>query len=236
MKLIFCLIISFLPFIGLSLDVKSIMAKMRKVYEGSKNIEYSTTYDLMKGHKTNVVHSTYNGYFYKLGDLAYQKIDQTEFVYFKDYFFKINHKEKAAIIEKAQQFEYYNSSIDNVISECSKINIEESEGFTTIIFFIKNTSSIPFSIIRLKLDADKFYIKQLDFYYTNQQDFSTKRNVVDKEKPHLRIKFIKTNFKPSVKKKYFNEQTYFKSPQKKYFELKEEWKNYEFIDNRNIIK
>jgi hypothetical protein len=236
MKLIICLIIPFIPLIGLSLDVKSILGKMRKVYESSKNIEYSTTYDLIKGHKTNDIATSYNGYFYKQGKQVYQKIDQTEFVYFKDYFFKINHKEKAAVIEKAQQYEYYNSSIDNVISECSKINIEENEGFVTLIFYIKNTSSIPYSVIRLKLDADKYYIKQIDFYYSNDQDFSTKRDVIDKHKPHLRIKFLKTNLNPDVQKKYFKEESYFKTSHKKYFELKEEWKNYEFIDNRNIIK
>jgi uncharacterized protein YjhX (UPF0386 family) len=231
MKLVSLLSMLFLFQMAHALDAKEVIAKMQQVYNKEAHLEYDCTYELFKGHKSNEVETSYKGHVYRNKTSIYQKIDQTEFIYANDFFLQINHSERAAVLSRAQKSVNLNVDMNTALKECSKLEMEKKEGYYTIVMWIKSGSSLPFSIVKLRVDADKFYLERLDLYYSSTQDFSTDPKVTDEQKPHMRITFKEPKLNPKTRESYFNLSTYIKTTDNR-LSPTGTIEGYSFIDNR----
>lgn len=198
-----------------ALDAKEVIAKMQKVYNKEAHLEYDCTYELFKGHKSVAVETSYTGYVYRNKTNVYQKIDQTEFVYSSDFFMQIDHEEKAVVLGLAQRSVNLDVDLNTALKECSELEIELKEGYYNITMSIKNTSSLPFSMVKMRINKTKYYLDRLDLYYSSVQDFSEDSNKTDNAQPHLRISFKEPKINPKPKNSYFTLATYFKTENKR---------------------
>jgi len=216
---------------AVALEAKDVIAKMQKVYNKEAHLEYDCTYELFKGHKSNTVETSYKGFVYRNKTNVYQKIDQTEFVYASDFFLQINHEEKAVVLGLAQRTVNLDVDMNTALKECSKLEMELKDGYYSITMLIKHTSSLPFSVVKLRIDKDKYFLERLDLYYSSVQDFSEDSKTIDEAQPHLRISFKEPKLNPKTKNSYFTLSTYFKTEDKRLTPVGI-ITGYELIDNR----
>jgi hypothetical protein len=80
-----------------------ILKKATEAYNKQDYVSYTSKYALYLDYTSKKVHEQYNGIILKKNKVNYFKIKNTEFVSFSDYGLKINHDEKAMILEKAAQ-------------------------------------------------------------------------------------------------------------------------------------
>lgn len=189
-------------------DVNSLLTKVHDAYNG-KNVQYTTLYELFKGHKSNEVHSSYSGEVVSFNGDVYQKIDKTEAVYTKDFTLKINLEDHEMMISPGQKMESTELDLDLTLKDCSSSEVIDKGSFYRIVFRIKATSSLQCSVIKLEIEKSNFTIKQIDIYYSFLQDFSENFSTQDMQQPHLRIKFSNVNLNASTKPGLFSQTTYY---------------------------
>ena len=190
------------------MDAREVIGRMQKVYATEK-LAYKCTYSLFRGHTSDVAHQSYEGYVYRQGELLYQQTDQTELIYGKDFFLRINHEEQAMELNAAQQAPPATMNTDQALKECSEVLLEDKGAYYEIKLVIKNTSSLPFSQILMRIGKKNYHLEQLDMYYTTVQDFSTDGKQ-DLQLSHLRIAFGALDTAPESRPALFTTASYLK--------------------------
>ena len=212
-------------------DAKEILKKMQAVYSKTDNLEYKCRYELFKGHQSTDIVSSYDGYLYKNKEQVFQQIDQAILVYGSDFFLKINNNEKAALLDKKQIFQSVDGDLDQALSECRSVEMEDKGTYFDITLTMKSISQIPYSMIKLRIEKKSYYLTQMDMYYSDQTDFSEDRKVQDMSQPHLKITFTDISLSPKDHKDLLSFSKYIVK-NGKIETLNETYKNYELIDNR----
>lgn len=173
--------------VAFGITPEEVIAKMQKV-SASDQLSYSSKFELFKGHKSNSVHSSYSGEFYRGENGTYQKIKNTEFVYGKDFFLQVSHGEKAMVLGQSQNIVNQQADLSELLKNTKEVKLKEEAGIyeVTILYGEGNTSA--FSVVKCKINAGSFQLEQLDLYYKMAQDFSNSSASKDMDYPHLRIK------------------------------------------------
>ncbi|MEX1193181.1 MAG: hypothetical protein WED10_15485 [Brumimicrobium sp.] len=231
MKTIFSIALIFSLSLANASDISEVMEKMRTVYK-SKTLSFNSTYSLFKGHFNNEIHSSYTGKVYKDEEGTYQRIENTEFIYGKEFTLKISHDEKAMVISNAQEVLFGNVDFEMAMKECRSKKIIEKEGEYHIIFHMNATSLVPFTTLTLKIDQSNYTLLQLDLYYSAQEDFSKKFEMRDLKQPHLQIKFSDINFNPNKKDELLQQSSYLTTTNS-VLTTTGKYEGYELIDYRN---
>jgi len=208
MKRYLLLIVLFVSGFSWSQDLKTILAKVNAAYSG-KNVSYDTRYELFKGHKSNEVHSFYQGKVVSSKGNTYQKVDKTEFVYTESFSVKINADEKALVVLPGQQNIRPELDLEVALRDCAESKVIDKGSFYRIILTMKAGSALQCSVIKLEIDKKKFTLNQIDIYYSFFQDFSATFSQTDMEQPHMRIKFSNVNLDASPKERLFLQKTYY---------------------------
>lgn len=227
----FIVLLVSLPGHCFSLTAEEVLSKLRDKYSNVSRIEYKTIYELFKTHTSSEIVSSYNGYVYREGELMYQKIHSTEFVYGVDFSLKINADEKAIQLNKRPQTLDLEFNLDETLQHCRDKSVKEMNGYYSITLTIHSTSLIPLSVIKMRVDKKGFSLLQLDLYYSVHQDFSTDYKVKDLQRPHLRIRFTDITFTPSDNRSLFKLERYIEK-RKDYLLPATTYKEYTFIDTR----
>lgn len=212
-------------------DAKEVLKKMQDAYNKHENLEYTCKYELFKGHQAEVPQTVYDGYMYKEKEEVYQRIDKAEMIYGKDFFLKVNNNEKAMVIEQQQTFQSMNSDLEKSLNECRSVELEEKGDYYAITMTLKSTSQIPYSVVKLKIEKKKYFLTQMDLYYTDAANFSEKEVTTDMAQPHLKISFNDTTFSPKGKSELLTMTKYLVKNNSQ-LELTQDYKEYELIDNR----
>lgn len=194
---------------GSAMDVQEVIRNMQKVY-AQKELEYKCNYTLFKGHSTDEVYQSYNGYIYKSQGMLYQKINQTEQVYAKDFALEIDQDEKTISMGNAIQLPEVNFNLDAIFNECDKKLLEVKGNYYEVKLILKATSSLPFSEIVLNINKENFQLIQMDMYYSIVQDFSEKSRQEDLQYPHLKISMSHFTASPVRQDALFLLSTYVK--------------------------
>lgn len=217
--------------VSYGITVTELIQKMQQVYNDKSTFEYHCTYELFKGHTSNLVEESYKGYMFRNRSEVYQKIDETEFVYAKDYFLQISHSEKLVALAQPQKLITTNVDLNVALKNCSKTNLEEKDGYFAITLIIKNSSNLPFSVIKMRIDKKKYYLERLDIYYTDLTDFSKEDGKKDEDKSHLKITFDSPKFDPK-NQNYFVLEKYITKSNSGILNLTDKYSTYHLIDNR----
>lgn len=228
-QLVFLLI--FISGNSFGMGVTELIQKMQQVYSDKSTFEYHCTYELFKGHKSDLVEESYKGYVYRNKSEVYQKIDETEFIYAKDFFLQISNSEKLLSLAQPQKLINTNVDLNIALKNCSKTQLEEKDGYYAVTLIIKNSSDLPFSVIKMRIDKKKYYLERLDIYYSDLTDFSTEYNKKDEDKSHLKITFDAPKFNPK-QVNYFILDKYLTKSNTGILSLVEKYSTYQLIDNR----
>ncbi|MNU70463.1 hypothetical protein D3C71_598710 [compost metagenome] len=231
MKAAFFLLTFIFSIPSFSMDAKELIGKMQKNYNDKSHIEYTCTYELFKGHKSDVVEERYKGFFYRNKSNVYQKIDETEFVYATDFFLQISHSEKMMSLSQAQKLINTTVDLDLALKHCSKTELEEKDGYYSITLIIKNNSDLPFSVVKMRIDKKEYFLERLDVYYSEALDFSQEYNKNDQDRPHLKITFDEPKLNPKTLN-YFELNRYFSKNSSGILKLTEKYAGYTLVDNR----
>lgn len=220
----------FLSFSVKAVDLNTVMEKVKAVYS-QKNMSYTTKYSLYKGHKSTTVHSSYEGEIYAYNSLLYQKIGKSEFLYGSDYFLHISHEEKAMVLGEPQKTMQQQVDLSQVLAECKNSEIIDKGDYYKIAFFMKTTSGIPCSVVKIRVDKKNYTLLRMDLYYSYFEDYSEEFGEVDMHQPHIKIEFGKVNFNPSERKELFELSQYLTQSNSVYTPTGT-CKGYELIDQR----
>jgi hypothetical protein len=214
-----------------AMSVKELIGKMQKIYNDKSHMEYHCTYELFKDHKSTVVVESYPGFFYRDNAKVYQKIDETEFIYASDFFLQISNSEKLMGLSQPQKLINTPVDLDLALKNCSKTELEEKDGYYAITLIIKNSSDLPFSVVKMRIDKKKYFLERLDIYYSDMIDFSQEYTKKDEQRPHLKITFNEPKLNPK-QKKYFELEYYFSLSNSGIMKPLEKYSDYTLIDNR----
>jgi outer membrane lipoprotein-sorting protein len=231
MKQLLFLLILLLANSSFGMSVTELIRKMQQVYSDKSTFEYHCTYELFKGHKSDVVEESYKGYVYRDKSEVYQKIDETEFVYANAFFLQISNSEKMISLGQPQKLINTNVDLNSALKNCSKTQLEEKDGYYAVTLIIKNSSDLPFSVIKMRIDKKKYYLERLDIYYSDLTDFSDEFNKKDEEKSHLKITFDAPKFNPK-QVNYFVLDKYLTRSNSGTLSLIDKYSTYQLIDNR----
>jgi hypothetical protein len=228
-----CSLILFLLFASscYGADVTSVLKKVQEVY-GSGNMSYSTKYSLFKGHKSTVVHTSYEGEVYSYNKEIYQKIGPSEFIYGSDYFLHVSHEEKAMILGSAQQTMQQEVDLSQVLNECKSSELVEQGEYYKLTFRMKQMSGVPCSVILVYVNKKDYTLHRMDLYYNYFEDYSEEFGEKDMHQPHLKIEFTSMNLKPKERKDLFVRSNYLKE-QNSALTPTGACLGYELIDQRN---
>ncbi len=212
-------------------DVDVVLKKIKEKYASLEKVEYTTHYQLFKGHNGTQVKDSYEGYVYRNGKSVYQKIGETEFVYGADYYLHISHKEKALVLDLAQQNINLEIDLKQALQGCKNKTIEEEGNHYIIQLEYQDYGNHPYSKIRMKVRKSDYLLSNLGLYYKGSQDFSNDRNKTDYAQPYLNIEFSKISTKPRDKKELFEFSNYISS-NNGMLNPSGDCVGYELIDNR----
>lgn len=227
-SILFCLLFSFA---SQAIEVEELIRQVKETYQKAPKIEYTSKYELFKGHYSEQVHTSYDGYIYRDGKQVYQKIKQTEFIYGADFFLQINHEEKAIALDLAQQNISREVELDEVLKNCKEQKVEEKETYYLVTLVYNAIAETPFSSVKIKIDKRSKHLLQLDLYYTINQDFSTDFKSPDLAQPHLRISLSNINMHPKKKEELLAFSSYLKTTDN-LLKPTAQCNGYELIDNR----
>jgi hypothetical protein len=143
-----------------------VIKKATEVYNKQEYLSYNSKYALYLDNTSQKIYEQYNGVVLKKNNINYFKIKNTEFIAFKDYDIKINHDEKAIVIENGATNEMQESpmSLDNYLKGFdSKLILTNKE------FFICELT--PAKISQVMLSKIVIYIRKTDYSIAKQSLF-----------------------------------------------------------------
>src|SRR5690606_611772 len=149
---------------SLGQDVNEILKKLKVKYSLVDRIEYETRYELFRGHKTNEVHTAYDGYVYRNKNQMYQKIHKTEIVYGADYSLKINAEEKLMALGLKQTSLDLEVDLNECLKQCKSKSAKEFEDYYSVTLTFKDDSPIPLGVAKMRINKKDFTLLQLDLY------------------------------------------------------------------------
>lgn len=229
MKFCFAFLLSFNVLGVYSMDAKEIIKKMQNVYKTTKTYEYNSVYTLYKGPKGIDAITSYEGLVYRNTEGLYQKIEDTEFVYGKNFFLRITKEEKTMELFQAQNMEEFNVNLDLALTFCSEVKAEKKDGYYEVVLLIKKNTSMPISVLKMRIDDASYNIEQLDLYFNYWEDFSEDVGVKDMHQPHLQIKFSGFTKSPKTDKNIVKLEKYLIKSGSIY-KLTDSYKQYQFIN------
>lgn len=213
-----------------SQTVDDVFDKMNRELTGKHCFQFNSTYKLYKDYKTKVAFETYNGVFKKnSSNDIYMKINNTEFLNTKKYSLKINHDEKAMIIESQKKFSQADFDVSKLLVFCEIESFKDYKNYWQIVLVSKKFSTLNYSKIVLKVNKN-YTLKNQVFYFNNNVDFSKSYNKQDLSSPRLEIEYNGYS-KNEVNQTLFNTNKFFIEKLNK-ISPAALYKAYELIDKR----
>ena len=230
-KAIQLLVILFVSSQAFGGQIEDIILKMQTSFSKAKNLEYTSAYELFKGHKSEEIYSSYKGYLCRNEKQVYQKIKNTEFIYGEDYFLKISHDERAVALDLAQKNVNQEINLSTVFEFCTEKEVVEKNDYFAITLIYKYGAPTPFGVVKMRIDKKTYQPLQLDLYYRSSQNFSDKLGMSDMAQPHLRIRFGEMKTPEKMNQQLFSFSNYIET-KKNILSPTGSCKGYELIDNR----
>lgn len=230
----FIILIITLTFSGFSFSItpEEVIEKMQKVQNASKQLSFSSTFELFKGHKSTEVHSSYTGEFYRNEEGTYQKIKNTEFIYGNDYFLQVSHGEKAMVLGRAQENINQQVDVSELLKSTKELKLNEESGTYEVVILYDTDKPTVFSVVKCKINTKTFHLEQIDLYYRMAQDFSTSFGKKDMHSPHLRIKMKNIKSDDSIERPELLKLSTYITKKNKVLIPTGSCSGYELIDNR----
>lgn len=234
MKLILLILPVFLSVKLLAITGEEVLDKVYQASKAKKDLIYHGHFSLYKGFTSTEVVNEFNSVTMRHKDLLYQQFgSEGEMIYFSDYILKIDHKSKMVFIENPQKVIQVEGDLTIGKAQCKKIELETGTNTYTLSLYVKESINLPFSLVTVTVNKSNFWIKQLDFYYSEAMNFDQeeKRLFEDIGYPHLKITMEEPK-KPSKEEAKKVEKEMYVTTQHGEMVLSEKYKTYQLLDNR----
>ena len=188
----------------------SVLKKATEAYSKQDYVSYTSKYVLYLDYSSKKIHEQYNGFALKKNKVNYFKIKNTEFVSFKDWSLKINHDEKALVIEK----------VGGGIPQSPLSLANYMKGFNskltadTAFFIIELTpagkiSQIMFHKVILYIRKTDFSIAKESFFFVEKMESKDAKGKSVYSVPRLEIAFSPRVKNEKIDMLLVNKDTYF---------------------------
>ena len=198
--LLFIIIFLFICNNGIAQNVKEILQKTQQHYL-DVNFNVQVEYQLFKGVSDNKVLESYIGFIIKDKDNFYTKILNTETIFTKEFYLKLNHNEKALEYILSPQKDRVKSpnlyNISAILNLFEKPKMNETDQYWHIELITKEYSSFPISKMELDIDKKDYNVLKQVLIYSALTDFSEKNN----SKPDYSLPRLVINYKEYKKNK-----------------------------------
>lgn len=172
------------------MTAQQVLNKAKEVYKNQNYLTYNSKYTLYLDYKTTTPYEQYNGFLVKKNNVDYVKIKNTEFVSFGDYGLKINHDQKALVMEDApNNFEGSPMDLSNYMKGFDAKLKEDNN------FYICELS--PSKITQVMVSKLVIYIRKQDFsiakevmYLVESMESLDAKGKVVTSVPRLEIEFV----------------------------------------------
>lgn len=208
--------------------VEHVFIKLNEKYGRSNNYSLTTSYRLYKGHDSGILSEHYIGRLYHSNEGTYQKVKNTEYISTDNYSLKVNHDEKAMVLDKGINrsfFEEYNSAL----KACSSFELEEKTNNWIVSLFFYGPSNLPFYKLTITVNKSSYDLKEINIYYSSKVDFDPSFESSDWAKPHLKIKFNATT-QSDINSSIFDKENYYRITSGK-LTLNSRYSAYQLINN-----
>lgn len=168
-----------------------VLKKATEVYNRQEYLSYNSKYALYLDYTSKKIYEQYSGIVLKKNNINYFKIKNTEFVSFKNYGIKINHDEKAIVIEKQSgEMEESPLSLDNYLKGFdSKLILTNKEYFICELTPPKISQIMMSKVVLYIKKSDYSIAKQLLFFVEKMESKNAKGKTIYTV-PRLEISFI----------------------------------------------
>lgn len=166
-----------------------VLDKAAEAYNKQAYVSYNSKYTLYLDYTTKEVHEQYNGMVLKKDNVNYFKINNTEFISFKNYGVKINHDERALSIEKD-----LNAMEESPLSLATYLKGFESKLKSNGEFFIcelkpAKISQVMFSKVIIYIKKSDYSIGKQELYFVEKMESKDAKGKIISTVPRLEIVF-----------------------------------------------
>lgn len=171
------------------LTAQQIINNASQAFNDATYISAASNYNLYENYNSKKVYRHYSGVVLKKNNVNYFKIKNTEFVSFKNVGIKINHDQKAVVIEKQKKIDESPLSLKNYLDAYNaKLITTDKNNFICEL--------TPNKITQIMLSKIVIYIRKKDYQVVKQDLFFTDKMESKDEKgkriystPRLEITF-----------------------------------------------
>lgn len=166
-----------------------VLNKAAAAYNKQAYVSYNSKYTLYLDYTTKEAYEQYNGMILKKDNINYFKINNTEFVSFKNYGVKINHDERALSIEKD-----LNAMEDSPLSLTTYLKGFEAKLKSNNEFFIcelkpAKISQVMFSKVIIYIKKSDYSIGKEELYFVEKMESKDAKGKIITTVPRLEIVF-----------------------------------------------
>lgn len=226
----FIIMLLFIQNVTFSQTVKEVLTKLNANYADSKNLQFSTKYNLYKTATSKDVYESYSGLFRKSDKSNYYvKISNTEIINTDKLNIKITPEEKIILATDPTTFNLGEFDIKQFLEFCDIKSFVNYKNYWRLTLTSKAFSSLSYSKIVVDIGKD-YFIKRQEFFYNTGIDFSQDYRNQDINYPRIEIVYSNYN-RNKVDSSLFKTDKYIILKNTK---ILSKLDKYEIIDQRQI--
>lgn len=215
--------------------VNTILKTYTKKILEDKGHQVTINYKIYKGHKQTEPHESMTGIVVKQGAKSYTKMGEVEIVNTPKMYLKINHKEKAMLLNNGVVApDQLNMNIDEFLQYAkAEITNENASSWTILLTPKGKITQLPFSKLIIEMEKKTYRVKRQVFYYYSQLNFSENFKENDFANVKLEANYSNYSKRYTVPLSVFNKSTYLVKRGKTFYPVGKV-KNYELINQAKL--
>lgn len=168
-----------------------VLKKATEAFNKQEYLSYNSSYSLYLDYTSQKKHEQYSGIVLKKNKVNYFKIKNTEFVSFKNYGIKINHDQKAIVIENESTNEIQESplSMDNYLKGFESKLISTNKEYFICELMPAKISQIMLSKIVVYIRKSDYGIAKQTLFFVEKMESKDSKGKTIYTTPRLEISF-----------------------------------------------
>ncbi|MES2544819.1 MAG: hypothetical protein V4548_08030 [Bacteroidota bacterium] len=164
--------------------------KVEQCYNDKEYMSYNSSYKMYANYNSKIVSEQYSGLIVKKNGVYYYKINDIEFLNFKDCSLKISNHEKAVILGKAASRSLSPLSLESYLKGFNR-KLSEDKDYWICELSPSKVSQIMFHKIIIYINKKEFTIDKQIMYFLNEMPSKNNKGKETMERPRIEVIFSK---------------------------------------------
>lgn len=231
MRVFFVFIFFYISLDTFSQESLELLQKVLRVNKEETTRNYDLTYQLYRSDNLNKPVTSYHGKVVQKNQLIYQVIEQTTVVQNTEIAVTIDNDEK--IMQLSEPIPNLNNQeLEMITKECDSVSFVIVKDQIIFTLALNPTSQLPLNKVIIRADKFNYRVSNMEFHYSNLQDFSEEMFVTDYGYPVLSISIKNYNVSIDGYEKLLDMKNYVVKVGNSYNASKD-FPTYTLIDKRN---